>query len=232
MMVINSRSWGYRADSNDLNYTLNENTVELSSFSFDYNNFVGTYPDTFNKIPKPLAGEYLITAVQYDSASKTMHVLAAMPVLILDGNPTVTWNGDNPYYQSQNKGATVSFEIQCGQDRLRSGQERHELRPHGRVNTSKLAKQPIPTSPVDAISILKNIAKEDIPATYALTCDGSGRNVDYKGGSCLAIVEGYGCSGANDAPQVTIAAATLKKLNPGTYYLYALGMNGPEGRCS
>jgi len=218
---------GIRADQNDLNYTLNENTVELSSFSFDYNNFVETYPDTFNKIPKPLAGEYLLTAVKYDSAEKTMHVLAAMPVLILDEDTKVdrsSGTGGDIYYHEQGD-VTISFkntDVNKIAYALVKKDTNYDLTVE--INTSKLVKQRIPTSPVDAISILKNIAKEDIPATYALTCDGSGRNVDYKGGSCLAIVEGYGCSGANDAQQVTIAVDTLKKLDPGTYYLYALGM--------
>jgi len=218
---------GIRADQKDLNYTLNENTVELSSFSFDYNNFVETYPDTFNEIPKPLAGEYLLTAVKYDSAEKTMHVLAAMPVLILDEDTKVdrpSGTGGDIYYHEQGD-VTISFkntDVNKIAYALVKKDTNYNLTVE--INTSKLVKQRIPTSPVDAISILKNIAKEDIPATYALTCDGSGRNVDYKGGSCLAIVEGYGCSGANDADEVTIAAATLKKLNPGTYYLYALGM--------
>ena len=184
------------ADSNDLNYTLNENTVELSSFSFDYNNFVGTYPDTCVKIPEPKAGEYLLTAVKYDSASKTMHVLAAMPVLILNGNTPVTWSGGGTYFQKEEKGVTISFK-NTNVDKIAYALVKKDTNYNltVEINTSKLVKQRIPTSPVDAISILKNIARDDVPATYALTCDGSGKNVDYKAGSCLAIVEGYGCSG-------------------------------------
>ena len=213
------------ADSNDLNYTLNENTVELSSFSFDYNNFVGTYPDTCVKIPEPKAGEYLLTAVKYDSASKTMHVLAAMPVLILNGNTPVTWSGGGTYFQKEEKGVTISFK-NTNVDKIAYALVKKDTNYNltVEINTSKLVKQRIPTSPVDAISILKNIARDDVPAKYTLTCDGSDKKVDYKAGSCLAIVEGYGCSGANGAQVVTIAAATLKELNPGTYYLYALGM--------
>ncbi|HQD27586.1 MAG TPA: hypothetical protein PKV78_13720, partial [Methanoculleus thermophilus] len=44
--------------------------------------------------------------------------------------------------------------------------------------------------------------------------------------SGLFIAEGYGCSGyANESLSVEISADTLKKLKPGAYYLYALGMN-------
>jgi len=214
-------------DSDDLNKTLNENKVDLSNFYFCADGFDGK----LDKIPKPQPGEYLLTAVKYDSGCKTMHVLAAMPVLILEKDTPVIWSGDKPYYQNQNKDVTICFGKDVKVDKIAYALVKKDTR-YGlevKVETEELAKelakQPIPTSPVGAIPILKGIAGEGIPAEYTLTCCGDEKRVTYSTDSRLAIVEGYGCSGANDADEVTIAAATLKKLNPGTYYLYALGMN-------
>ncbi|MDD4254241.1 MAG: hypothetical protein PHP59_02565 [Methanofollis sp.] len=202
----------------DLNYTLNKNLVNLNSFNFNAGN------DLLDAVPKPKAGEYLLTAVEYDSSCNTMHVLAAMPILILDGKTAITWNGDNPYYQNQNKDITVSFSGDV--DKVAYALVKKDTR-YGltvEVDTAELAKQPVPTSAANAISILKNIAGDGISAEYTLICDADARDVNYNKDSCLAIVEGYGCSGANDASSVTITKETLKGLKTGTYYLYALGM--------
>jgi hypothetical protein len=171
-------------------------------------------------VPRPPAGEYLIAAVQYDGVD-TMHVLAAMPVLILDGNQAVAWDGGDPYYQDQNKDATVSF---TGADKIAYALVKEGPR-YGlsmTVNTSKLAEEPIPVSTADLVEMLKTIAGEATPVTYTLTVDGVPTNVDPHSG--FAIAEGYGCSGYADASSVTITAETLRTLNPGTYSLYAMGI--------
>mgnify|MGYP000956887100 CR=1 FL=1 len=205
----------------DLNFTLNENLVDLTSFRFNANPAL-----LDSSFPKPDAREYLLTAVKYDSGCNTMHVLAAMPVLILDGNTPVTWSGDNPYYQSQNKGATVSFGN--GVDRVAYALVKKDTRYDlsMTVNTRELANQPIPTTATDLVSILKSTSGGAVPVTYTLTPTGT--SVDVTQGSGLLIAEGYGCSGYADASSVKIAAATLGKLKPGTYSLYALGMKGKK----
>lgn len=206
-------------DANNLTYTLLHNEVDLTCFNTDASlaqSMMNAKPYT-----RPAAGEYLIAAVEYDPDTDTMHVLAAMPVLILDGNPAVTWTGDNPYYQDQNKDATVSF---TGADKIAYALVKKDTR-YGldmEVDTIELAKQPIPVSATDLVSILKTIAGEATPITYTLTVDGVPTNVS--GGSGFVIAEGYGCSGYANASSVTIPAATLQKLNPGDYYLYAMGI--------
>ncbi|MFY9449581.1 MAG: hypothetical protein WAP31_07780, partial [Candidatus Methanoculleus thermohydrogenotrophicum] len=164
-------------------------------------------------------------AVKYDSGCETMHVLAAMPVLILDGNQAVAWNGDNPYYQSQNKSATVSFDNVDKIDKIAYALVKKDTR-YGldmEVNTTELAKQPIPTSAADLVSILKTISGEAGPVTYTLTVE-DGVPTNVSGGSGFVIAEGYGCAGYANSNSVEVAAATLQKLNPGDYYLYALGI--------
>ncbi|WP_292521987.1 hypothetical protein [Methanoculleus sp.] len=203
-------------DENNLTRTLLENKFDLSCFEFNADSYLE------RGAPKPSAGEYLIAAVQYDGATDTMHVLAAMPVTILNGNQAVTWNGDNPYYQSQNRDVSVSF---TGADRVTYALIKEGPR-YGlsmTVNTSKLAEEPIPVSTADLVEILKTIAGEATPVTYALTVDDVPTNVDPHSG--FAIAEGYGCSGYANASSVTITTATLRTLNPGTYSLYAMALN-------
>ena len=219
---------GFTGNSNynetDLAYTLNQNEVNLASFTTDSNlarDMMETRPYT-----RPDAGEYLLTAVKYDSANTTMHILAAMPVLILEEDTHVTWSGDKPYYQDQSNGATVSFEN--GVDKIAYALVKKDTT-YGltvKVNTTELAEEPVPASPADLVSILKSIAGEAEAVTYTLTTPTSTSVNVTQEGSGLFIAEGYGCSGyANESSSVEIAAETLATLNPGTYYLYALGMN-------
>ncbi|MDN7013640.1 hypothetical protein FGW20_11470 [Methanoculleus sp. FWC-SCC3] len=209
---------------NDLAYTLNHNEVGLTGFTTD-SSLARNMMDA-RAYTRPEAGEYLIAAVQYDGAAETMHVLAATPVLILDGNQAVAWDGGDPYYQDQNKDVNVSFS--GGVDKVAYALVKKDTR-YGldmEVDTIELAKQPIPTSAADLVSILKTISGEAGPVTYALTVDGV--PTEISSGSGFAIAEGYGCSGDADASKVTIPAATLKNLEPGTYDLYAMGMQGEK----
>ncbi|MGB4203729.1 MAG: hypothetical protein WBJ69_09700, partial [Candidatus Methanoculleus thermohydrogenotrophicum] len=106
-----------RANANDLNYTLNENKVGLTDFTFSTKSVVAQYPDIYDTIEKPKPGEYLLAAVEYDSSSNTMHVLAAMPVLILDGDTPVTWSGGNPYCQNGEE-VTIRFDSGVAVDKI------------------------------------------------------------------------------------------------------------------
>lgn len=206
-------------DVNNLTYTLLKNEVNLNCFQTRANlarSMMDAKPYT-----RPEAGEYLIAAVEYDSDCDTMHLLAAMPVVILDGNQAVGWDGGDPYYQDQNKDATVSF---TGADKIAYALVKKDTR-YGldmEVDTIELAKQPIPTSAADLVSILKTISGEAGPVTYALTVDGV--PTDVSSGSGFVIAEGYGCAGYANSNSVKVAAATLQKLNPGDYYLYAMGI--------
>lgn len=154
----------YNAD--DLNFTLARNEVDLANFRTDgemMQNMMEAWPYT-----RPEASEYLLTAVNYDSASETLHFLAAMPVLILDSNPTVAWNGDDPYYQDRGDGATVSFSE--GMNRtayiLLRSDTTYDLMM--RVDTEAFVNRSVPTSIADLVSLLQTAAGEAGPVTYAL----------------------------------------------------------------
>ena len=211
-------------DAGDLNFTLARNEVDLASFSADgkmMQNMVEAWPYT-----RPEAGEYLLTAVNYDSANETLHVLAAMPVLILDGNPTVAWNGDDPYYRDRGTGATVSFD--GGVDRmayvLLRSDTTYDLMM--RVDAEAFVNRPIPTSIAGLDSILQAAAGEASPVTYVLTPNGTPAGTSA--GPGVVIAEGYGLSGYADGLEAKIGAESLAALGPGTYALYALGMAGEE----
>lgn len=206
-------------DKDNLAYTLANNEVNLAGFTTDSSlarTIMRERPYT-----RPVAGEYLATAVKFDGATETMHVLAAMPVVILDGNQAVGWTGDNPYYQNLNKDVTISF---TGADTVAYALIKDGAR-YGlsmTVDTVELAKQPIPVTTADLIDILKTIAGSASPVAYTLTVDGVPTGVTTNTG--FAIAEGYGCSGYASASSVTITAAALKELNPGAYSLYAMGV--------
>ncbi|MDD3856796.1 MAG: hypothetical protein PHP43_01955 [Methanoculleus sp.] len=211
-------------DVDDLNFTLVRNEVDLSNFSTDgeiLQNMMEAWPYT-----RPEAGEYLLTAVNYDSASETLHVLAAMPVLILDGNADVAWNGDDPYYQDRGVGATVSFEEGVNRTAyvLVRNDTTYDLTM--RVDTEAFVNQPIPTTMADLVSLLQTAAGEASPVTYVLTPNSTPAGADT--GSGVVIAEGYGLSGSADGPEVEIGAEALAALDPGTYSLYALGMEAGE----
>ncbi|NLZ29557.1 MAG: hypothetical protein GX885_02220 [Methanomicrobiales archaeon] len=202
-------------DIHDLNFTLARNEVNLTDFRADGERMMEIWPYT-----RPEAGRYLLTAINYDCASETLHVLAALPILILDGNPTAIWD-------DRGAGAIVSFDGE-GVDRiayiLLGCDATYDLTM--RVDTEALADQPIPSSMADLDSLLRAAAGEAGPVTYVLAPDGTPADVDA--GPGIIIAEGYGLSGYADGPVAEIGAEALATLNPGTYALYALGMAGEE----
>lgn len=213
--------------SETLNINTNNLTEILAAYDVDFTDF------TFDIKDNPLLrdqlrlepGEYLIMAMRYDSASKTMHVLAAMPVLILNGDTTV--NADSTYYKRE--GGTVDFNVN-GVNRIAYALVKRDATYNLSVtlDPGKLAGQSVPTSPISALNILKSITGDEVPFNVTLSLDNEILNVTYNRGSNFAIVEGYGCSGYANAPTVTIQPETLQGLNEGTYSLYALGMNGQK----
>ncbi|NLA38554.1 MAG: hypothetical protein GX882_04045, partial [Methanomicrobiales archaeon] len=207
-------------DGDDLNFTLARNEVDLSYFRTDgemLQNMMDAWPYT-----RPDAGEYLLTAVHYDSASETLQILAAMPILILAGNPAVAWNGGDPYYQDRGAGAMVSFGESMDRTAyiLLRNNATYDL--VIRVDTEEFVNRPIPTSVTDLITLLQAATDEAGPVACTLTPGDTpaASNVD----SNFAIARGYGLSGYADGSVVEIGAGALASLNPGTYSLYALGM--------
>jgi hypothetical protein len=209
-------------DTGDLGYTLGQNKVNLSNFNAGASrarDMMDTYSET-----RPETGTYILAAVEYNSSCNTMHILAATPVIILDGDTPVTWPGDAPH--SWDKGATISFDDNIDVDKIAYAliKEDPTYSLQVKINTAELANQPLPTTGTDVISVLRSIARGGALEKYTLACDANTSEVIYNSG--LAIVEGYGCSGTKSGSSIDIAPETLATLNPGTYYLYALGMQG------
>ncbi|MGB4052662.1 MAG: hypothetical protein WBK56_10490 [Methanoculleus sp.] len=199
----------------DLNITLARNEVNLTDFSADGERMMEIWPYT-----QPEAGRYLLTAIDYDCARETLHILAALPILILDGNPAVAWD-------DQGAGAIISFDEEKV-DRvayiLLARDTSYDLTM--RIDTEALADQSIPTSMVDLDSLLRAAADDGGPVTYILAP--SDIPVDLDVGPGVTIAEGYGLSGYTGGSEAEIGAELIAALNPGTYVLYALGMAGEE----
>ena len=196
-------------NKDDLNFTLKKNEVSLTGFTTNSSlvrNMMDARPYT-----RPAAGEYLITAIQYDSTAETMHILAAMPVTILDEDKAITSSKSQDITVSCNGANKIAYIL------IKEGQK-YDL--SMKVNTTELAKQPIPVSTADLVEMLKTIAGDATPVSYTLTPPGSPAPT----GKGFAIADGYGCSGYANASSVTITAETLKTLKPGAYSLYALGL--------
>ena len=218
-------------DRTDLAFTLDANKVDLKYFCPKLSPVKAFSPndDRLDDYCKPKPGEYLLTAVKYDSDSKTMRIFAAMPVLILKEDTEVTWSGGSPYYLGSENGVTVRFD-DVDVDKIAYALVKkdpcYDLDVD--VDTKGLAEQGKGISNLDGlIPILNSITQSDGPVTYTLKPCG-GEEADLKRSSGLVIAEGYGCAGYANADCVKIAAATLNTLTPGTYYLYALGTKGQK----
>ena len=166
---ISSDQIGQLENLSDLSSLLDEFKFTLSSFTTKATRAQDMMEEYSHTRPK--AGEYLLTAVEYDSNCSTIHVLAAMPVIILDGDTPVTWSGDAPH--SWDKGATISFDGNIDVDKIAYAlvKEDPTYSLQVKINTSELANQSLPTSGTDAISVLRSIARKGALEEYTLICD-------------------------------------------------------------
>ncbi|NQS78600.1 MAG: hypothetical protein HQQ74_07855, partial [Methanoculleus bourgensis] len=157
-------------NKSNLTYTLVENEVNLPGFCPKISSIEGFAPGgVFNEYgPKP--GEYLLTAVKYDSEQKTMHIFAATPVLILEKDTKVTWSGDGPYYLRSEKDVTVRFDnnkVDKIAYALVKKDPYYDL--DVKVDTKELAQQGKDITTLGGlIPILNSITQPDGPVTYTL----------------------------------------------------------------
>lgn len=213
-------------NTSNLTYTLDNNKVPLGYFCPNMSAVRAFSPGGGQGEYAPEPGEYLIMVVKYDSNSKKMRIIAAMPVLILKSDTKVIWSEENPYYQDSQKSVTISFNETV--DNISYALVKKD--PSGlyydldiNVDTRKLAEQGMDVTNLDGlIPILHAITQSNSSITYTLKPNGQEATLEKYGG--LVIAEGYGCAGYANSNSVNVAAATLQKLNPGDYYLYAMGI--------
>lgn len=213
-------------NTSNLTYTLDNNKVPLGYFCPNMSAVRAFSPGGGQGEYAPEPGEYLIMVVKYDSNSKKMRIIAAMPVLILKSDTKVIWSEENPYYQDSQKSVTISFNetvdnISYALVKKDPSDLYYDLDIN--VDTRKLAEQGMDVTNLDGlIPILHAITQSNSSITYTLKPYGQEATLEKYGG--LVIAEGYGCAGYANNNSVKVAAATLQKLNPGDYYLYAMGI--------
>jgi len=215
-------------DADDLGFTLTNNEIPLADFSVDAGKSRGL-------TLKSTTGKYGLGVVNYDASSHTLRLLAAAPVVILDGNNQLTWNGDKTtpdiYYQKTGNGVRVSVRNTAGADKYVTGLLRKDKTYDlsMRIDADKLAEK---AGSIDAswnefgksstlIDFLMSLADNGQSGiSYTLSCEGKPICVD---GSVPADSPGYGvwsCDGQD------FSADIMKKLSTGNYYAYVMALNG------
>jgi hypothetical protein len=219
----------------NLEKTLKDNAVSLAGFRADP--AVSRLLQQPATVPTP--GKYALTAIQYVSGDQKIRVVASLPVVILDGDTPLTWNG---------KAAPVGFTVGKASDVTLSFNNAAGITDTAYLIVRKGTTYDVAAS-VDVETLAAN-AKDhwdamgtsasivDLlvwgvtheignsqPVTYSVTAVGGKAAVPGAEWSDIAITPGYGCSGHANGASATIPASALNTLCTGTYYVYAAGLN-------
>jgi hypothetical protein len=221
---------------NSIGQTLVDNQVPLSSFSANAGN---TASMSGVAATAPTPGKYALTATRYDSTGEKIYVLASLPVVIMDGDRSLTWNGQTTpagITVGRASDATISFSNQAGVTDtayliVRKGATYDVA---ASVDVSTLATNAkdhwdsMGTSATIADLLVWGVTHEiggSQPVTYAITAVGGAAPAPSTRWSDIAITPGYGCSGHANSAAATVPASALNTLGTGTYYVYAAGLN-------
>ncbi len=232
-------AWGaIQVDSQNLANTLNENEVSLDSFISDSDaaqNLGEKYPCTL-----PSIGYYIAAAIRQDNPLETLYVYDALPVIILENDTEMIWDGEMPgtYDQSSGKDVVVSFSPNNTDTAalkdvvylLIKKDERYDIN----ITTHQLAdsmqqewNRMNETSRV--FDLVKWIVTRDVgqgkAITYTLDAVDGPSATPSEEWYDVAISPGYGISGFAIDDRVAIPATDLQSLQEGDYYVYALGLN-------
>ncbi|MGC9435588.1 MAG: PKD domain-containing protein [Methanomicrobiales archaeon] len=227
-------------DTSDYSYTLNHNVVDLDSYESDpanARNMGNAYSDTL-----PSAGKYTFTAINHTQSEKQIGVYAFWPCVILDGNTRITWDGSTTpgsYYTTTGGDVNLSFDappasmenityfmiqkdpsydidMYIDTDQLA---QNAEARWDGWAATAHI---------VDLLqyAVIRDVFSTPLAFNYTVTPVGAVAGENTSGWSDIAITSGYGISGHIKAKNITIQESALDSLNPGDYYIYAMGLDG------
>lgn len=227
----------FSGSMNSIGKTLVDNEVSLSPFSADANNTASMATNAPECVPTP--GNYALSAMRYDPAGEAIHVLASLPVVILEENRSLTWNEKTVpggFYEGDASDVTLSFDNLTGINNtaymiIRNGTA-YDIT--ASVDVDALAADVKdhwetmgPTASIFDLLIwgVTHEVGTDQPVVYTVTAVGGTTPSPGAEWSDVAITPGYGCSGHVNSSAVTIPAATLNTLGTGTYYVYAAGLN-------
>jgi len=221
-------------DTNDITYTLNHNEVSLTDFSADssYSRGMGQiYADTI-----PEDGKYNAYTINLDDSTNTVRILAAYPVIFLDGNTRLTWSGTAgtaSYDKNPGSDITLSFEYTTGIEYisyalLKSGTS-YDIEVEVDVDLlTTCGDGYLSTASKTAYisDVLENIANQEAssPFTYSVSAVG-GSTTPSMTYSDIPISGGYGISGHDADASVVIPKNALNSLGTGTFYVYAMGLD-------
>ncbi len=232
-------TWGaIQVDSQNLANTLNENEVPLDSFISD--------PDAARNLGEkylytlPSIGYYIAAAIRQDNPSETLYIYDALPVVILENDTTLAWDGEKPdtYDQCSGRDVVVSFSPENTDTAalkdvvylLIKKDERYDIN----ITTYQLAdsmqqewNQMNETSRV--FDLVKWIVTRDVgqgkAIKYTIDAVDGPPAAPSKNWYDIALSPGYGISGFAIDNEAVIPAADLQSLQEGEYYVYVLGLN-------
>ncbi|MDD4255503.1 MAG: hypothetical protein PHP59_09035 [Methanofollis sp.] len=222
---------------NSIGKTLVDNQVSLSPFSANANNTASMTTNAPECVPTP--GKYALSAIRYDPAGEKIHVLASLPVVIMEENRSLTWNEKTVpvgFYPGEASDVTLSFDNQTGITDtayliVRNGTT-YDIAASADVDTLAADVKDHwdtmgPTTSICDLLIwgVTHEIGKDQPVVYTVTAVGDVTPLPNINWSDVAITPGYGCSGHANSSAATIPAATLNTLGTGTYYVYAAGLN-------
>jgi len=227
-------------DTSDYSYTLDHNEVDLDSYQSDAANartMGNAYPDTL-----PSAGKYTFTAINHTQSEKQIGVYAFWPCVILADDTQITWDGSTTpgtYYTTTGGDVNLSFDappasmenityfmiqkdpsydidMYIDTDQLA---QNAEARWDGWAATAHI---------VDLLqyAVIRDVFSTPLAFNYTVTPVGEVAGENTSGWSDIAITSGYGISGHIKAKNITIHESALDSLNPGDYYIYAMGLDG------
>ncbi|KAF1078604.1 hypothetical protein [Methanogenium sp. MK-MG] len=192
-------------------------------------------------LPRPTTdGKYAVSALAYFPENETFHVHGGLPVIIMDGDRKILWNGSTAaptFIQNVSEDVTVTFDniadISNMSYALVNTDEQYDAIVH--VDTTNLLEAArtswqnlIPSSPAMP-QILEDGIRSFGPGpdgayTYAIKLTSEPVYPPFATDKTLAITPGYGISDVErNGNSIVIPAEQLDALVPGNYQLYALG---------
>ncbi|WP_130646986.1 hypothetical protein [Methanofollis fontis] len=213
----------------DFGATLAATEVDLDAFVGDASlgEMMGTvYPQTL-----PEAGEYVCYIMRYEPETSTIVILGMAPVIIMDGDRSLTWNGSTDPGTWDEGDAMLGFEggnnlVACAYLIVKENAVFDCVMSINEDNLAALKDHPMPT-----VSCLIDFLKQQVPGhTYAespiiisLIVDGEEQTPGDLN-SMIPISTGYGVAGADTGNEVVVPASVLGGLNDGTYLVILLGV--------
>ncbi|QYZ77931.1 hypothetical protein E2N92_00065 [Methanofollis formosanus] len=229
--------WGGFAigsDPNDFGTILTNSEVDLDNFSADPTVAKSMGDAHSNTVPSP--GEYLCLIFRYEQENSAMKILGSAPVVVMDTDRAITWNGGAPP-QIYTDGGDVALGFEEGnaieglayiifkEDAVFDAEMGINIE-----NLMALQDHPMITQTCFLDFLMQEVpghSYEDSPVMFSLIVDGETQGPDDLN-TFVPISTGYGVAGAEMGSEVIVPAEALGGLKAGTYQviLYGTGENG------